>query len=97
MIEAKDKEQAVLYLYRMYDLQPVIHGEYLASLSGDKWIDGSYDPANLRPPAENITKETKGRKSNKRAKLAAKEAVAEDAMEFEKASFEEREALEEET
>ncbi|KIM45281.1 hypothetical protein M413DRAFT_66385 [Hebeloma cylindrosporum] len=25
MIEAKDKEQAVLYLHRMYDLQPVIH------------------------------------------------------------------------
>ncbi|KJA27862.1 hypothetical protein HYPSUDRAFT_35030 [Hypholoma sublateritium FD-334 SS-4] len=25
MIEAKDKEQAVFYLYRMYDLQPVIH------------------------------------------------------------------------
>ncbi|TFK54537.1 UV-endonuclease UvdE [Heliocybe sulcata] len=26
MIEAKDKEQAVLHLYRMYGLQPVIHG-----------------------------------------------------------------------
>lgn len=48
MIEAKDKEQAVLHLYRMYDLQPVKH-------------------ESLRPPAENQTKETKGRKSNKRA------------------------------
>jgi UV DNA damage endonuclease len=27
MIEAKDKEQAVLHLYRIYDLQPVIHGK----------------------------------------------------------------------
>lgn len=26
MIEAKDKEQAVLHLYRIYQLQPVIHG-----------------------------------------------------------------------
>ncbi|TFK26515.1 UV-endonuclease UvdE [Coprinopsis marcescibilis] len=50
MIEAKDKEQAVFHLFRMYDLQPVNH-------------------ASLRPPAENITKETKGRKSNKRPKL----------------------------
>lgn len=27
MIEAKDKEQAVLHLYRIYGLQPVNHGE----------------------------------------------------------------------
>ncbi|EPQ57158.1 UvdE-domain-containing protein [Gloeophyllum trabeum ATCC 11539] len=47
MIEAKDKEQAVLHLYRIYGLQPVIH-------------------ANLRPPAEHETKETKGRKSSKK-------------------------------
>lgn len=26
MVEAKDKEQAVLHLYRIYNLQPVIHG-----------------------------------------------------------------------
>lgn len=26
MIEAKDKEQAVFHLYRIYGLQPVIHG-----------------------------------------------------------------------
>jgi UV DNA damage endonuclease len=28
MIEAKDKEQAVLHLYRIYGLQPVVHGAY---------------------------------------------------------------------
>ncbi|KXN90978.1 UV-damage endonuclease [Leucoagaricus sp. SymC.cos] len=48
MIEvAKDKEQAVFHLYRIYGLAPVIH-------------------ANLRPPNPNPTKETNGRKSNKR-------------------------------
>lgn len=26
MIEAKDKEQAVLHLYRIYGLHPVVHG-----------------------------------------------------------------------
>jgi len=26
MIEAKDKEQAVLHLYRIYNLEPVIRG-----------------------------------------------------------------------
>ncbi|KAF9452757.1 UV-endonuclease UvdE [Macrolepiota fuliginosa MF-IS2] len=49
MIEAKDKEQAVFHLYRIYDLAPVIH-------------------ANLRPPNPNPSKETNGRKSNKRAR-----------------------------
>jgi UV DNA damage endonuclease len=44
MIEAKDKEQAVLELYRIYDLQPVV------------W-------ENLRPPADEQTLKTKGRKS----------------------------------
>ncbi|TFK44321.1 UV-endonuclease UvdE-domain-containing protein [Crucibulum laeve] len=52
MIEAKDKEQAVLQLYRMYGLQPVNY-------------------ASLRPPDENQTKETKGRKSMKRAQTKA--------------------------
>lgn len=47
MIEAKDKEQAVLYLHRMYNLHPV-------------------NDSSLRPPDENQTKETKGRKSKKR-------------------------------
>jgi hypothetical protein len=59
-----------------------------------KCPDRVRDPANLRPPAENITKETKGRKSNKRAKLAGKEAS--DDLEVEKASVEEKDALEEE-
>ncbi|KAF7970696.1 hypothetical protein HWV62_23230 [Athelia sp. TMB] len=49
MIEAKDKEQAVLHLHRVYGLQAVTH-------------------ASLRPPAENITMHTNGRKSNKKAK-----------------------------
>ncbi|KAK0476732.1 endonuclease Uve1 [Armillaria novae-zelandiae] len=49
MIEAKDKEQAVLHLYRIYGLQPV-------------------KQESLRPPDENQTKETKGRKSNKKGK-----------------------------
>lgn len=44
MIEAKDKEQAVFELYRIYGLQDVIH-------------------ENLRPPADDITIKTKGRKS----------------------------------
>ncbi|KAF5386106.1 hypothetical protein D9615_002255 [Tricholomella constricta] len=52
MIEAKDKEQAVLHLYRMYNLHPVNY-------------------ASLRPPDENQTKETKGRKSSKRARMKA--------------------------
>ncbi|EGO00170.1 hypothetical protein SERLA73DRAFT_107167 [Serpula lacrymans var. lacrymans S7.3] len=56
MIEAKDKEQAVLHLYRMYDLQPVIY-------------------ESLRPPADKESKETKGRKSAKKAR-AKKEADA---------------------
>ncbi|KAF7782260.1 hypothetical protein Agabi119p4_1636 [Agaricus bisporus var. burnettii] len=47
MVEAKDKEQAVFHLYRIYGLAPVIH-------------------ANLRPSDPNPSKETKGRKSNKR-------------------------------
>ncbi|KAJ7933764.1 UV-endonuclease UvdE-domain-containing protein [Mycena leptocephala] len=51
MIEAKDKEQAVLHLYRIYGLHPVIY-------------------ESLRPPNENQTKETKGRKSTKKQKIA---------------------------
>ncbi|KAK7473250.1 hypothetical protein VKT23_001348 [Stygiomarasmius scandens] len=54
MIEAKDKEQAVFELFRMYGL--VESGE-----CGFKW-------ENLRPPNPNQTKETKGRKSNKKGK-----------------------------
>lgn len=43
MIEAKDKEQAVLELYRVYDLYPVKHDI-------------------LRPPADDITTATSGRR-----------------------------------
>ncbi|KAJ7121292.1 UV-endonuclease UvdE-domain-containing protein [Mycena crocata] len=59
MIEAKDKEQAVLQLYRMYGLHPVIH-------------------ESLRPPDENQTKETKGRKSTKRQKTKHTKELEED-------------------
>jgi hypothetical protein len=45
MIEAKDKEQAVFELYRIYGLHDVL-------------------PENLRPPADDITLKTKGRKSS---------------------------------
>ncbi|KAJ3772031.1 UV-endonuclease UvdE-domain-containing protein [Lentinula raphanica] len=62
MIEAKDKEQAVLQLYRIYGLEEV-----------------KYE--SLRPPNENQTKETKGRKSSKRAKKNA--PVGEDGNENE--------------
>ncbi|KAJ7451822.1 UV-endonuclease UvdE-domain-containing protein [Mycena galericulata] len=59
MIEAKDKEQAVLHLYRVYGLYPVAH-------------------ESLRPPDENQTKETKGRKSAKRQKTKNEEGTEED-------------------
>ncbi|KAM0788559.1 hypothetical protein ACM66B_001684 [Microbotryomycetes sp. NB124-2] len=49
MIEAKDKEQSVFHIYRMYNLAPTIH-------------------ESLRPPAENESLRTNGRKSNKRKK-----------------------------
>ncbi|KAK0225591.1 UV-endonuclease UvdE-domain-containing protein [Armillaria fumosa] len=62
MIEAKDKEQAVLHLYRIYGLQPV-------------------KQESLRPPDENQTKETKGRKSNKKGKK--KEGGGEEADDLE--------------
>ncbi|KAF5355500.1 hypothetical protein D9758_006423 [Tetrapyrgos nigripes] len=64
MIEAKDKEQAVLELYRMYGL--VEEGKII-------W-------KNLRPPNENQTKETKGRKSNKKknGKRKGKKGLVED-------------------
>ncbi|GAA5880404.1 hypothetical protein JCM3774_006437 [Rhodotorula dairenensis] len=46
MIEAKDKEQAVFHLYRIYNLAPTFH-------------------ASLRPPADEETLQTAGRKSHK--------------------------------
>jgi len=54
MIEAKDKEQAVLQLYRIYGLEEV-------------------KMESVRPPNENQTKETNGRKSKKKAKAKAAE------------------------
>lgn len=69
MIEAKDKEQAVLHLYRMYDLQPVKHGT--SSVHHCQCLPGLTARAeSLRPPATKQTTETKGRKSNKAAKGA---------------------------
>ncbi|KAM0751997.1 UV-endonuclease UvdE [Meredithblackwellia eburnea MCA 4105] len=51
MIEAKDKEQAVFHLFRIYDLAETVYED-------------------LRPPVEEETKETLGRKSNKRKMTA---------------------------
>lgn len=56
MIEAKDKEQAVLELYRIYGLEEVKH-------------------ESLRPPKENQTKETLGRKSAAKKRIKAGEVV----------------------
>ncbi|KIY50147.1 UV-endonuclease UvdE, partial [Fistulina hepatica ATCC 64428] len=58
MIEAKDKEQAVLHLYRIYELQTVKH-------------------ESLRPPTENPSMRTNGRKSNKRARAKGAKKVEE--------------------
>jgi UV DNA damage endonuclease len=69
MIEAKDKEQAVFHLYRIYDLAPTIHGKLLP-LSPHSPADRELTPPrmpteSLRPPAEEETLQTAGRKSNK--------------------------------
>ncbi|KAF9055280.1 UV-endonuclease UvdE [Hymenopellis radicata] len=61
MIEAKDKEQAVLHLYRMYGLETV-------------------EFKSLRPPNEHQTKETNGRKSNKRKKVKEADADEEETV-----------------
>lgn len=55
MIEAKDKEQAVLELYRIYDLYPVAHDS-------------------LRPPADDITTATSGRRKTLNGSGGAKTA-----------------------
>ncbi|GAA5868582.1 hypothetical protein JCM8547_003194 [Rhodosporidiobolus lusitaniae] len=63
MIEAKDKEQAVFHLFRIYNLHPVIHED-------------------LRPPAQEETKQTargaanKERRERKKAKDAAAAAAS---------------------
>lgn len=65
IIQAKDKEQAVFQLYRMYNLSPVIHGKLLTSLNETRVLMNGFI-ANLRPPNPAPTKETAGRKSQKR-------------------------------
>jgi len=61
MLECKDKEQAVFYIYRLYGLKEV-------------------DAKVLRPPVEEESLRTGGRKSSKRKK-AAGEKLKEDATE----------------
>ncbi|KAF9010589.1 UV-endonuclease UvdE-domain-containing protein [Cyathus striatus] len=66
MIEAKDKEQAVLQLYRMYNLHPVNRGNDIPVLPLAK---AECSVASLRPPNSSPTKETQGRKSAKRPRM----------------------------
>lgn len=70
MIEAKDKEQAVFHLYRIYDLAPTIHGKLLPlspPFPADRLLRTPRRTftESLRPPAEEETLQTAGRKSNK--------------------------------
>lgn len=60
MIEAKDKEQAVLELYRIYNLFPVDHSV-------------------LRPPADDITTSTSGRRKVLNGSGGASQQVEDDA------------------
>lgn len=69
IIQAKDKEQAVFQLFRMYNLSPVIHGKDTDFLRETGALMNEY-VANLRPPNPNPTKETGGRKSQKRTTRA---------------------------
>ncbi len=62
MLECKDKEQAVFYLYRLYGLKEV-------------------DAKVLRPPVEEESLRTGGRKSSKRKKATTGEKLKEDATE----------------
>lgn len=69
----------MLHLYRMYGLHPVTHGTapcFLAFLLYYILKPGS---ASLRPPDANPTKETKGRKSTKRARAKAEKLLNEQA------------------
>jgi hypothetical protein len=86
MIEAKDKEQAVLHLHRMYDLHPVIYGALCSPFTHSPVSLITTLTESLRPPAEVETTQTKGRKSHKPAgtggtskkKAAATGVVADD-------------------
>lgn len=89
MIEAKDKEQAVFHLFRIYDLKPTIHGTspfpfLFHALCAERSLTPLTKRADdLRPPALEETKQTAGRKSHtpkKKAKEAAA-AAAEEGLE----------------
>jgi hypothetical protein len=73
MIEAKDKEQAVLHLHRMYDLHPVIYGALSSPFTHSPVSLITTLTESLRPPAEVETTQTKGRKSHKPAGTGAGE------------------------
>ena len=64
MIEAKDKEQAVFHLFRIYNLQPTVHGAVYSSF--DDWTNLIEITDSLRPPVLQETTQTAGRKSSKR-------------------------------
>lgn len=66
IFQAKDKEQAALHLYRIYGLESVTVGSSHPSVRDPSLIRNSL--ASLRPPTENPTMQTNGRKSNKKAK-----------------------------
>jgi hypothetical protein len=84
MIEAKDKEQAVFHLFRIYGLHPTIHGSHPPLWpSSQPALDRLSSFADdLRPPAEEETKQTArtagkaAAKERKRVKEEAKEAAA---------------------
>ena len=61
MLEAKDKEQAVLEMYRIYDLQPTNYSK----ISGSHSFGHAHFSIleSLRPPADEESLRTKGRKS----------------------------------
>lgn len=80
MIEAKDKEQAVFELHRIYQLKPTIHCSSLFSFVKGLVLAEIVPPplvASLRPPAEEESLHTNGRKSNKRKKKDTDEGAEE--------------------
>ena len=66
MIEAKDKEQAVFHLFRIYNLQPTIYGAVFFFFFMDDWTTLIRFTDSLRPPVLQETTQTAGRKSSKR-------------------------------
>lgn len=87
-IEALSKEQAVLEMYRIYDLEPVIYGQCLALFDSHHHPDLSARTDNLRPASTEQALATKGRKnrSPKKGGKGKKAAEDEDAEEPESAS-----------